>query len=277
MDTPDICVAAQQVREITDQEAATAFLEAQRVDAGDVLCWAGLAGGYSILNASVFPERGIVSFLTGAMIGRGKGSAVRLLEEGVRRTGFAGKRISGGAGLIPVRRAFDRLVGEGYALLGDAASQVFPAHGSGVAAGMLAADMLAKTIAGALGTAGPTTVGLWPYAADYQRTRGAVCASNEWVRRLTEGLDAPLIDAMVKNGALNARAIRRSMACRSPRLSTGQLVGAGRALLGAPRLTGRILATAARAALTQLHYQRYPKTWDAGRFAAWRRRTAQLF
>jgi flavin-dependent dehydrogenase len=267
----DTCVAAQQVRAITDRGAAEAFLARHGLAPGETLSWSSVRGGYSILNVAVDLEHGQVSFLTGAMLSQGQQSALDLMEEGLRRVGFAGTRISGGGGLIPVRRAFDRLVGPGWALLGNAASQVFPAHGSGVAAGMRGAAILAAVATDALAGPGPELDALWPYAAAYQRTRGAICAGQEWVRRLAETFEAVDVGFLYDAGVIDPGALTQSLACEPVRLSPAQLAATARAARRHPRLMARVVGAAARAQAAVALYERYPERWDPRAFARWQR------
>ncbi len=274
---PDTCVALQHVREIADPAAARRFLDENRLRPGETLSWAGVRGGFSILNVNVDLEHGEVSFLTGAMMNHGQQAAVDVLEQGLERTGFAGAKKFGGGGLIPVRRAFDRLVGDGWALLGNSASQVFPAHGSGVAAGMRAAMMLACTAAEALANGGADKASLWPYAALYQRTRGALCASHEWIRRLSETLTPAETALLFSVQAIDARSATRSLACESVKLSPRSLFGCARAAARNPGLVSRLIGAGTRVQRTLSHYERYPERWDPDAFAWWSAKTARLF
>ena len=61
---------------------------------------------------------------------------------------WLGESISGGSGVIPLRRPYARFTAPGLALVGDAACQVFPAHGSGIGMGLIAGRMLADAVAG---------------------------------------------------------------------------------------------------------------------------------
>ncbi len=274
----DICVAAQQVREISDEPAAHRFISANNIKGGETLTWSSVRGGYSILNVNVDPEHGQVAILTGAMrASQGPQVGVELMQKAIATTGCTEKKSFGGGGLIPVRRAFDQLVGDGYALLGDAASQVFPAHGSGVAAGMRAAEILARTLVRALASGAADTAALWPYAAEYQRERGALCASHEWVRRLTETMTPAQVDTMFRTGLLNGKATARTLACLPLRFSPSQFSAAARAAITAPGTTKAILTCVYRAARTQLHYQRYPEVYDERLFRTWCEGTRRLF
>lgn len=274
----DICIANRQTYELRDVAAARALMERNKVRPGERLVWSGVRGGYSVLDVSLELERDEVSILTGAMRwSQGPHAATEIMEEGINRLGFVGPRKSGGAGPIPIRRAFDQLVGNGFALVGDAAGQVFPAHGSGVAAGMLAADILARTIAQALALGTVDMAGLWPYAAEYQRTRGALCASYEWVRRLSEAANPKQMDRMFSSGMIDPEASVRALACRSFKLSPQQAVAAGRTAFVSPTLSRRVASASLRAGLTLRHYRQYPDRWHPRRFARWRKFAHRLF
>ena len=59
----------------------------------------------------------------------------------------------GGQRAIPLGRPHDTLASDRVALVGDAARQVFSAHGSGIGAGMVAARMLVDAIVRGAGPA----------------------------------------------------------------------------------------------------------------------------
>lgn len=274
----EICVADRQVYEIRDIDAAKALLKREGIRPGERLVWSGLRGGYSVLDISLDLERRELSILTGAMRwSQGPHAAAELMEEGIERLGFVGARISGGAGPIPTRRAFDQLVGNGFALVGDAAGQVFPAHGSGVAAGMYAADILARTIFNAVADGSVDKAGLWSYAAEYQRTRGALCASYEWVRRLSESIAPEQMNRMISTGLIDPATAVRVISCRPFKLTPRQVLATVKTSMLSPRLSRRVVGASARAAIAYRHYQRYPREWHPNSFASWRRFTHSLF
>jgi hypothetical protein len=142
---------------------------------------------------------------------------------------------------------------------------------------MYAADLLAGTVADALSGVAADTRSLWPYAASYQRGRGALCASHEWVRRFSERVRPKDLDRLFATGALSGAAATRTLACEPLRLTGAQVAGTARILTRSPRLAKRLLGTAARSVLVDRHYKRYPADWDPETFTRWRRRTARLF
>lgn len=266
----DICVASQEVRRIHDPALATEFMEAQGLHDHEHLTRFALCGGYSVATISIDRQREQVAFLTGAMLSQGQDAARRLLEELRESVGFAGERLFGGAGLIPVRRPHDRLVGPGYALLGDAGCQVYPAHGSGVAAGMRAALILANTLIGALRSNEPLdTDALWPYAAIFMRSRGALLAAAEITRRLAETYTAEDADRLVRSGLLREDMSRAVIACFPVRAKLRHLPGMLAAALGAGTVGRRLLRAARCASAQERHYRRFPARYDPRELAPW--------
>ncbi|MCA9563266.1 MAG: FAD-dependent oxidoreductase [Myxococcales bacterium] len=271
VEAKDTCVAAQYVFELTDKDAAKRFLAANNVKDGEIFVKAGIRGGYSILNTSIDMEHGHVAFLAGAMLSQGNRAAQDLIEEGKKLTGCAGKKKFGGAGLIPVRRAMDQLVGNGFALVGNSASQVFPTHGSGVAAGMRAAAILAAVAGELVRAEEPMTIeNLWPYATAYQRGRGAICASQQVVREMTESLHPGQTDQMFRLGLINEQVTIQSMDCQPLSLGAGHVMKGLKAARVAPTLIGRVAATGVKAAAVSALYHRYPEKYSARSFQRWR-------
>ncbi|GAB4321315.1 MAG: geranylgeranyl reductase family protein [Promethearchaeota archaeon] len=91
---------------------------------------------------------------------------------------------------IPVRRAFPRFVGHGYAAVGDSAAMAVPFQGSGVGSALLAGNLLADRVTGAR-SQGRDRVppgdpfsreNLWRYQVDYVLERGATLAGLDAVK-----------------------------------------------------------------------------------------------
>ncbi len=273
----DLCLAHQEVRSIADPTAARRWLVEMGLLEGETLSHAGVSGGYSICNVHVDLSRGTAGFLSGSKLDAPR-SARRLILDLVERLGFIGERVFGGGRKLPLRRAFDLLVGDGWALLGDAGSQMFPSHGSGVATGMLAATLLADVADRALTQGELSRAALWPYAVRWHRRRGAVCAANDVLRRLTETLSPEDVDTLVRDGLLGEAELAQSLACAPAALDPASLaLRAPQLLRRLPWLLRRFLPGVVRATQVQGHYERFPERWDAAALAAWSRRTSELF
>ncbi len=260
----DLCAAAQEVRAVTDLAAARAFFEDNAVRPGDTLCFTGIAGGYSIVNVRLDGDR--IGLLTGSIPADGHPSGQQLLDDFVAKHAFIGKRLFGGARAVPLRRPLDVLASDRVALIGDAACQVFSAHGSGIGAGMVAARMLAE----ALSREGDPHA----YAAAWQRRYGGLFAAYDAFRRFSQRLSPADLDRLVTSGLLEEAAASAGLLQRLPALQLGSLRRQLRALARERRLARRLAGVGARMAMAGALYARYPR--DPGRVESWSRRAGRL-
>jgi flavin-dependent dehydrogenase len=201
----DVCTAAQEVRVVRDPAAARAFLDRHEVEPGSTLCFTAIAGGYSIVNVRVDGDR--VSLLTGSIPGQGHPGGARLLSSFVAEQPWIGQLLFGGARAIPLRLPRELARGP-VALLGDAASQVMSAHGSGIGIGLVAARQLATALAAGEGPEG--------YARAFRRRWGLLLASYDAFRRLSQRLSARQIAWMMRAGVLDERSVRTALEQRLP-------------------------------------------------------------
>ncbi|HTJ42514.1 MAG TPA: NAD(P)/FAD-dependent oxidoreductase, partial [Kofleriaceae bacterium] len=224
----DLCAAAQEVREVRDPDAARAFFAAHGVPAGGVLGMVGGAGGFSVVDVHLSHDAREISILTGSLPALGFPSGKALLERFVAEHPWIGATIFGGSGAIPLRRAYDRIASERIALVGDAACQVFPAHGSGVGSGMIAARLLADTIASGRS--------LREYERAWQARRGGLHATYDVLRRWNATLAPDQIERLLASGALDPVLARAGLDQRLPELDVRALARQARALAREPSL-----------------------------------------
>lgn len=255
-----LCAAAQEVRAVQDPEGASAFFRQHGVAQGETLCFSGVAGGYSILNVRLDGDH--VSLLTGTLPASGHVSGKALLDGFVAEHPWIGERAFGGSRAIPLRRPADRLVSGGVALLGDAACQVFTAHGSGIGSGMVAARVLADALV--------SGAGLEAYGVGWMRRWGGLHAAYDVFRRLSETLTVDDVRTSMGTGLLAPATTRDAMAQRWP--SPGPVAAASAVLgaLRAPRLGRRFAGAIAKMMRLRGLYARYPS--DPGRVDTWSRR-----
>jgi flavin-dependent dehydrogenase len=256
----DVCTAAQEVREVRDAEGARAFLSRYRATEGDVLVFTGVAGGYSIINVRLHGDT--VFLLTGSIPAEGHPSGKALLDRFVANEPWIGERIFGGARAIPLSYPRPIVARGNVASLGDAASQVFSAHGSGTGAGLVAARMLADALA--LGRPGD-------YQHRYQRRYGLLLATHDLFRRFTQRLDADDVRVLIREGILSPKTIEATLAQRFPRPELAWMTH-GRTLAKHPRIGRGLASLAARTGRLAAIYAAHPA--DAGRQAAWAERVA---
>lgn len=254
-DRKDLCAAAQWVHALADREGARRWLAQHDAHEGETLCFTSVAGGYSIVSVRVEPaasedEPGTVSLLTGSIPGLGHPGGQRLLDEFVVAHPWIGARRFGGSRAVPLGRPHDVLAAGDVARLGDAAGQVFSAHGSGIGAGLLAARMLADTLAQGRGPE--------PYGVAWQRRYGGLLAAYDVFRRFSQGLSTDEVAALLDAGLLDEDTAIAGLQQALPRLSPGQLAGRARRLLRSPRVAARLAPVAARMVAALGLYARYP-------------------
>jgi flavin-dependent dehydrogenase len=201
-----LCAAAQAVHAITDLPAARDWFARHSVPEGDALCFAGIAGGYSILNVRLHGDT--LSILTGSIPAEGHPSGRALIDRFVAEHAWVGTQQFGGARAIPIRRPFDRLVHARVGLLGDAASQVFSAHGSGIGFGLIAGRMLAEALARGHGLAG--------YERAFLREHGGLLAGYDIFRRFSQRLPVADLARLMQVGLLDAQSSLAGTAQRWP-------------------------------------------------------------
>jgi menaquinone-9 beta-reductase len=262
-----LCAAAQAVFEVRRPDGAAEFFAAHGIEPGEVCSKLGIAGGFSTLSVCLNDGGATVSVLAGSIPALGHPAGKTILERFVREQPWIGARIFGGQGAIPLRRPYDRLASENVALIGDAGCQVFPAHGSGIGAGMLAAKLVADTIA-----SGRT---LRDYEVAWHRRWGGLFAAYDAFRRWNQTMDTALLDELMAGGLLDATTARAGLDQTMPRLSLATIPPKALALRRRPRLVAGFVRLAAKVGLVQLFAALYPKRVD-GWFTAWRAGMARL-
>ena len=260
-----LCVAAQAVFECTDPEAAEAWFRARGASLGPALVFTGVAGGFSIVN--VRSEGDEVAVLTGSIAGSPHPSGTRLLEGFVDEHTWVGRKVFGGARAIPLRRPFDRIADDRVALIGDAASQVFSAHGSGIAAGMVAARMVAEALADGGGPRG--------YEVRWMRAHGGRFAAYDLFRRFSESLTQADLERLITSGLMDATTSSAVVEQKAPRLTPALVLGKIAGAVRAPAALFKVLPVLLKMRRLGLLYARYPD--DAAAVGAWGARVAELF
>lgn len=254
----DLCAAAQAVHHVKDRAGALAFLERHGAREGETLSRAGVAGGYSILNATVKGDE--VSILTGTIPADGHPSGGALLDDFVASERWIGERVFGGRRAIPLGRAHDVIARGRIAAVGDAARQVFSAHGSGIAAGLVAARMLVRAVSHGRGPEG--------YAVAWQRRYGGAFAVYDLFRRFSQDLSLAELGALIRRGVLDTASTAPVLVQRMPKLGPAQLVARLPSLAESPRTSARLAKLGARAAAVLALYAAYPTSGSRARWSA---------
>ncbi len=263
----DVCSAAQEVRRIGNLSGARSFLERAGANSGDAVGYMGRDGGYSTLVVTVDLEEGTVDLLSGAIASSGFRSGPRILADFVAEESWIGEVVFGGSGAIPLRRPYDCFVAPGVALVGDAAAQVFPAHGSGVGTGLVAGRMLAEAVGG---DADPGRLeSLWSYQKRYMREIGSVSAAYDVFRRLSQSLTPEEIAALLDSGLMTAASSRSALTQEMPAVDAALLIATLRGVARAPRLALRLGPTILRMQAVHRFYKRFPANPSAAVLKMW--------
>jgi len=203
----DMCTAAHQIRQVTDVDAALAWCAENGAAEGENLCFTGVAGGYSIVNVHLHGEE--VSILTGSMANEKSGTA--LLEEFVASQAWIGGKVFGGARAIPVGMPRRQLGHGKVALIGDSAGQVYASHGSGIGVQLVAARLLADTLAAGRDPAS--------YSRRWWRRYGASLVVSARFARFSRSLSTDQIETLIASGLMSESMCRATMEQRSPHLT----------------------------------------------------------
>jgi flavin-dependent dehydrogenase len=263
----DVCAAAQEVRHIADRAGARAFLDRAGARSGDAIGYLGVNGGFSTLLVQIDIERDEVEILTGATALPEFPSGLQMLRDFVAREPWVGERLFGGSGAIPIRRPYERLAVPGLALVGDAACQVFPAHGSGIGAGLIAARLLGEVVRGAADPGSGRV--LSRYEAAFQRETGALLAAYDVFRRLAQGLPSAGVRALLASGLLDEVMTAAALDQRLPIPDPARAVRLAVAALRAPQLAARMGPAIVRMLAVHATWKLHPGA-DERAAAAWR-------
>jgi hypothetical protein len=232
---------------------------------------AGAYGVYSIETRYLDLAGEFVDVLIGVKPGSGRKSADELFEDYMSGLPYATERIFGDGGPIPIRRPLSSLVCDGLLVLGDCACQVVPAHGSGTASALIAADLAAGTVLEALERDEYGRDALWGYSHAFMSGRGAVLAYYDVLRGHTDNITVRDLDRMIAYGVLDADQVYSGLLPEPPSLKPLKIAGqVYRGLGSLPQLAGFALA-GLNATRAMRHYRRYPERWSPDGFASWER------
>jgi flavin-dependent dehydrogenase len=183
--------------------------------------------------------------------------------------------LNGGAWYDPTRRPLDNMVGNGVAIIGDAACLVNPIHGGGIGPSMLSGYLAGKTIVEALNKGDFSKKALWPYNCRYKEMYGAKQAGLDIFRLLLlKSRDEDL------NYGMNYQLLKEEDVLRAGmgedfRLNITET--AKRVFKGLKRIRflNRLRLTVNIMKQVKAHYGNYPETPDG--FEKWRLQTVAMF
>lgn len=270
----ELCSAADVHLSIEDTSAARRFVESHGATPGQTVTAVGVNGGFSTVAVTVTEELDHARVLVGCLATGRYGTGPKMLSELRARQPWLGYQRSGGFGVIPLRRPYPRFTAPGLALVGDAACQVFPAHGSGIGIGLITGTMLADAVADAADPGDERT--LWRYQAGFQHEFGGVLLASDIFRRLSTEMGTSGARTLVEAGLMTEPTARAGLDQRWPQPSTSETAEMARRLATSPGLARQMLPRLARAQWAGRIARRFPAQMDLDALRRWDRRVDRL-
>ncbi len=252
-----------------DPEAAALAVERGAIPDGIRKDRMGALGTYSVQTRYLDLQGGFIDILIGIKPAPGLPTPEQRLEQTLSELPFVGERIFGDGAPIPIRRPLDSLVGDGFMVLGDSACQTIPAHGSGVASALIAADLAASTATRAIGEGRFDRASLWEYSHAFLSTRGPVLAYYDVIRKLTDRIGESDLEFLMGKRVLTAEEVYCGLV---PVLFVpGPSTLARKVLRGAGKmgLLARFSMVGLKARRLQKCFERYPGEYDSRAFRSW--------
>ena len=183
--------------------------------------------------------------------------------------------LNGGAWYDPTRRPLDNMVGNGVAILGDAACLVNPIHGGGIGPSMLSGFLVGKTIGEALEKGDVSQESLWPYNCRYNEMYGTKQAGLDVFRMLLLGSCDEDLDYGMNYQLLTEDDILKASLGDDFHLKITET--ARRVFRGLKRIAflNKLRLTVKMMKQIKAHYRNYPETADG--FETWQMQTHAMF
>jgi digeranylgeranylglycerophospholipid reductase len=183
--------------------------------------------------------------------------------------------LNGGAWYDPTRRPLDNMVGDGVAIVGDAASLVNPIHGGGIGPSMLSGYLAGGAIVEGLENGDVSKKSLWSYNKKYMEAYGAKQAGLDVFRRLLIKLDDADLSYGMKYQLLTEEDVLKAGIGDEFHLKITQT--ATRVFKGLRKIgfLNRLRLTVDMMRHVKEHYRIYPTTPEE--FDAWKGKTLALF
>ena len=183
--------------------------------------------------------------------------------------------LNGGAWYDPTRRPLDNMVGNGVAIIGDAACLVNPIHGGGIGPSMLSGHLVGKTVVEAFNNGDFSKKTLWPYNCRYKEMYGAKQAGLDIFRLfLLKSRDEDLNYGMNYQLLTEEDVLKAGMG-ENFHLNVSET--AKRVFKGLKRIRflNRLRLTVNMMKQVKAHYETYPETPEG--FEKWRSQTVAMF
>lgn len=232
-------------------------------------------GAFSVEQILLDLDEGTLDLLIGFKKSHG-GTAKKEVDRFLEQEGFAGEKIEGGGGNIPIRQQLDTLVDHRFMIIGDAGCQVISMHGSGVASSLIAAKSAAETAVAALAKGKTGRGDLWDYNMEYQRGRGSAMAYFFASEQVTESLLPGDVAWLMGSGMMSKSDFENAVIAKPINPLSG-LPSRLLAIARRPAFCADFLRKAAVANSVMAHYKKYPSVADETALQRWQQKRDSLF
>ncbi len=177
---------------------------------------------------------------------------------------------------IPVRHPIATMVAEGYALVGDSAYMTIPMLGSGMAAGMRAARMLADVIAKPVGDAF-SVENLYRYQKQYMKEIGAEHSAINIMKNWMLTTKDKNIDFLLSKGVVNKKMLVDASAGKMLRLTIPETVSTGLRGISRPDLLLELVGVMGKMNKQLAVAKNMPEVYDKEALKVWRQKYEKAF
>jgi flavin-dependent dehydrogenase len=204
-------------------------------------------------------------------------SARAAADSFMEEQGYYNEKISSAESMIRISNSLDAPVADGFMAIGEAACQTVTIHASGVASSLYAGHLAARTAANALNAGDMSVRALWPYAAAYQTTRGAIISGLEVTRQTVDRLSVEDVNILIESGIMHKEDYIGGVLVNEPAITAASIPDRMDGFLKHPAYITVLLKMGLTAQKVSKHYKKYPDRYDLQAFSEWRDEKDKLF
>ncbi len=204
-------------------------------------------------------------------------SASAAADSFIKEQGYYRNEISSAESQIRISNSLDAPIADGFMAIGEAACQTVTIHASGVASSLYAGHLATITAARALNAGDTSARALWPYAAAYQTTRGAIISGLEVTRQTVDNLSVQDVNILLESGIMHKEDYIGGVLVNEPAITAASIPDRMDGFLKYPAYIPVLLKMGLTAQKVSKHYKKYPLRYDPQAFSEWRIEKDKLF
>ena len=265
---PDVARAYREVRRFRGRDA-------MEPSPGAIVLRFGRHGGHSWISREAVDR---IDMGAGVADVPGAPDPRALVEKSIDgMPGIDAAPLRGGGGRVPLRRALENLVWNGFVAIGDACSQAMPLTGANTGTIVYAAQIAADVLDQALAHPQVEIEHLWRYNVQYHRGRGAVLASLDVLRTTFQSMSEDDLNYLFRHDLLTTDQFSRFWRVKAARLPATEAAMIALRGITRPRLVRQVNEAFGRARQALRHYHAYPQAYEPMEFRAWVAEARRLF